>query len=77
MNGHLRHPGDHARRLDIQQIHHSRREINRVAELVADLSRRSELRRPMNNQRISHSAAVSVLFVPLEWRIPRLCPSPR
>ncbi len=53
------------------------REIDGVAELGTDLSGRSNLRGPVNNQRVSHAAAVSILLVPFQWSIARLRPSPR
>jgi hypothetical protein len=46
-----------------------------MAELAAD-SGCCDLRGPVNDQRISHAAAVSILFVPLERRVARLRPSP-
>src|SRR5579863_3698195 len=76
MHRHLRDARDLGWRLDVEQVYHGRCEIDRMTELTPDLPGRSELCGPLNYQRVSDAAAVSILLVPLERSVPRLRPSP-
>ncbi len=77
MNRHLCHARDDLRRLDMQEIKHGGCEIDRVAELPANLAGRAEFGRPVNDQWVAHAAAVSILFIPFQRRIAGLRPAPR
>ncbi len=76
MNRHLRNARDDLRCLDVKQIENRGREIDRVAELAANLAGRAKPGRPVNHQRVAHASAVSILLVPLERRVAGLRPSP-
>src|SRR5437773_6989802 len=63
--------------LDAGHVEHGGHDVDGVAEGRADGAAVLNARRPVDDERVAHAAAVGVLLVPAKGSIPGLRPSPR
>ena len=73
---HLRHAVVLRGRLGAGELEDRRHDVDRVTEGTADGPYPLQRTRPVDDQRVAHTAAVGVLLVPLERRVADLRPAP-
>ncbi len=73
---HLRDAVHLVRRRHADRIEDGRGDVDRVAELAAELAGALQPCRPADDQRVAYAAAVGVLLVPLQRRVAGLRPAP-